>query len=108
MILITIFMNENKKCNTMEEMVLTSERVQGAKILKCATVMLYMHFLSFFQSRIHAMRSWYVNFSSPYVDSSISANYMVDVDIYIDASALWSWGSIVSIATRLWAGRSGV
>ena len=54
------------------------------------------------------MKSWYVNFSSPYVDSSISANYMVDVDIYIHASALWSWGSIVGIATRLWAGQSGV
>jgi hypothetical protein len=54
------------------------------------------------------MKSWYVNFSSPYVGSSISAKYMVDVDIYINASALWSWGSIVSIATRLWAGWSGV
>jgi hypothetical protein len=54
------------------------------------------------------MKSRYVNFSSPCVDSSISANYMVDVDIYIHASALWSWGSIVGIATRLWTGQSRV
>jgi hypothetical protein len=84
-------------------------RVQGEKILKCPTVMLYMHyFLSFFQWRIHTMKSWYVNFSSPYVDSSISANYMVGVDIYLHASALWSGGSIVDIKTRLWTGRGGV
>jgi hypothetical protein len=70
--------------------------------------MFYMHFLSFFQSRIHTVMRWYVNFLSPYVDSSISANYMVDVDIYIHASASWSWGSIVGMATRLQAGQSGV
>jgi hypothetical protein len=28
------------------------------------------------------MKKWYVNFLSPYVNSSISSNYMVDVDIY--------------------------
>jgi hypothetical protein len=31
MILMTIFMNENKKCNTMEEMVLTSEKSPRCK-----------------------------------------------------------------------------
>ena len=31
MILITIVMNENKKCDTMEEMVLTSEKIPRCK-----------------------------------------------------------------------------
>lgn len=109
MMLITTVVNENKKYDTMEEMLLTSQKSSRCKDPKMPHLSYYSCiFYNFFQSRIHTMKNWYVNFSSPYVDSSISANYMVDVDIYIHASVLSSWSSIVSIATRLWAGWSGV
>ena len=109
MVLITTVLNKNKQCDTMEEMVLTSEKSPRCKHHKmphcCVNICIFYHF---FQSRIYTMKNWYVNFSSPYVDSSMSASYMVNVDMYIHTSALWSWGSIVGIVTRLWAGRSGV
>jgi hypothetical protein len=108
MILITLVMNENRKCDTMEEMVLTSEKSPRCKDPKMPHWYIIHAFSVVFSVKDSHLKSWYANFSSPYPDSSISANYMVDVDIYLHTSALWNWGSIVGIVTRLWAGWSGV